>query len=57
MNFNDPTFEYYLTSSNEMSNQDVMPHEYGGLAEHVLYGQWPPYSFKNWYDGMMKINN
>jgi hypothetical protein len=57
MNFNDPEFEQYLNFANELSKQDVVPDLYGGLSLNSLYGQWPPYSFKNWFDGMTKINN
>lgn len=57
MNFNDPEFEQYLNFANELSEQDVIPDSYGGLSLNSLYGQWPPYSFKNWFDGMTKINN
>ena len=57
MNFNDPEFEQYLNFANELSKQDVVPDLYGGLSLNRLYGQWPPYSFKNWFDGMTKINN
>ena len=57
MNFNDPQFEQYLEFSNSMSKQDIIPNLYGGLSENTLYGQWSPYSFKNWFDGMTKINN
>ncbi len=31
---------------------DVLPQIYGGRTQSKLYGQWPAYSFKTWYDGM-----
>ena len=57
LNFNDPEFEQYLNFANELSEQDVVPDSYGGVSKNTLYAQWPPYSFKNWFDGMTKINN
>jgi len=57
MNFNDPQFEQYLQFSNNTTEQDIVPDLYGGSSKVTLYAQWPPYSFKNWFDGMTKINN
>ena len=31
---------------------DCIPVTYGGSTQHKFYGQWPPYSFKNWNEGM-----
>ena len=34
------------------SNYDIIPEGYGGNTRNSLYGQWPPYSFKVWIDGV-----
>ena len=31
---------------------DCIPVTYGGSTKHKFYGQWPPYSFKKWNEGM-----
>lgn len=56
LNFNDPNFDQYLEYSISTNNYDIVPDFYGGATKNTLYGQWHPYSFKNWFDGMTKIN-
>lgn len=54
LNFNDPNFEQYLNYSINTNEYDIIPDSYGGSTTSTLYGQWPAYSFKTWYDGMTK---
>jgi len=36
---------------------DSLPNYYGGIGGKSLYGQWPAYSFRNWYEGInTKLN-
>ena len=54
---NDERFNRYVMWSSENDNYDTLPDQYGGLGGKQLYGQWPAYSFRNWYEGMnIKLN-
>ena len=55
--FEDDEFDQYLNYAKECDSFDIIPETYGGLTRQTFYAQWPPYSFKNWFDGMTQINN
>ena len=42
----------FLNHAKTKNWDDVLPQLYGGCTQPKLYGQWPAYSFKTWYDGM-----
>ena len=53
----DERFNRYVTWTSKNDKYDVLPDQYGGLGGTQLYGQWPAYSFRNWYEGMnIKLN-
>ena len=52
LRFIDPKFDSILKRSNELGFGDLkMDEEKDGVP---LYGQWTPYAFKLWYEGMTK---
>ena len=53
--FDDPTFDKFLGYS---TISDCIPTtKYGGGTQDKFYGQWPPYYFKVWDEGMRtKLN-
>jgi len=55
--FEDKNFDKFLKYSKETSFDDIMPVSYGGCAPNILYGQWNPWSFKVWYDGMIRAHS
>ena len=54
LTFNDPEFDSMLDSSIKSSNYDIMDLVNNSKPGSCQYGQWTPYAFKLWYDGMMK---
>jgi len=42
----------YINFAKRCSEYQVLPETYGGGSKNTLYAQWPPYSFKNWIDGV-----
>ena len=55
--FEDKNFDKFLKYSKENSFDDIIPVSYGGCAPNILYGQWNPFSFKVWYDGMIRAHS
>ncbi len=57
LKFEDEQFNMFLNHAKTKNWYDVLPNTFGGCTKPDLYGQWPAYSFKNWYDGMStKLN-
>ena len=54
LTFNDPEFDSMLDASTKSSNYDIMDQANNSRAGDGQYGQWTPYAFKLWYDGMMR---
>ena len=56
LTFKDKEFDSILNYSRKCNEYDILPsvNVYGGMTDNILYGQWPPYSFKRWDDGMNK---
>ena len=55
--FQDDDFDRFLHHAQKSNWNDVLPQFYGGCTGDELYGQWPAYSFKTWYEGMnTKLN-
>ena len=56
LTFKDKEFDSILNYSRKCDKYDILPsvNVYGGMTDNILYGQWPPYSFKRWDDGMNK---
>ena len=53
LTFEDKMFTAMLHYSKETNKDDIIPVSYGGSTyESSEYGQWTPYSFKVWNDGM-----
>ena len=52
LTFNDPEFDSILDSSIKSSDYDIM--DQANNNSRSGYGQWTPYAFKLWYDGMMR---
>ena len=49
---NDSSINQYINFAKRCSKYQVLPETYGGGSKNTLYAQWPPYSFKNWIDGV-----
>jgi len=57
LRFEDDKFNQYLSHVKKYDNDFTLPQSYGGSTKDELYGQWPAYSFKTWYEGMTaKLN-
>ncbi len=57
LQFKDDKFDQYLSHIKKYDNDFILPQSYGGGTKDELYGQWPAYSFKTWYEGMTaKLN-
>ena len=57
LKFEDEQFDMFLNHAKTKNWYDVLPNTFGGCTKPDLYGQWPAYSFKTWYDGMStKLN-
>jgi len=57
LRFEDDKFNQYLSHAEKYDNDFTLPQSYGGSTKDELYGQWPAYSFKTWYEGMTaKLN-
>jgi len=52
LTFNDPEFDTILDASIKSSDYDIM--DQANNNSRSGYGQWTPYAFKLWYDGMMR---
>jgi len=52
LTFNDPEFDSILDASIKSSDYDIM--DQANNNSRSGYGQWTPYAFKLWYDGMMR---
>ena len=52
LRFIDPKFDDILKRCDNMKMSDIKFEERGGSSPK--YGQWTPYAFKLWYDGMTK---
>ncbi len=53
----DKEFNDFFKYSTITDWNNIIPQIYGGCTKPKLYGQWPAYSFKTWYDGMStKLN-
>ena len=52
LTFNDSEFDSILDSSIKSSDYDIM--DQANNNSRSGYGQWTPYAFKLWYDGMTK---
>jgi hypothetical protein len=53
LSFEDNEFDAYLEHAKKCNQYQVIPDSYGGNTIDTLYSQWPVYSFKCWYDGMV----
>ena len=59
-NFQNLDDQDFPKKTNELKNKvkngetlnQILPEAYGGGSKNSLYGQWPPYSFKNWINGV-----
>jgi len=49
---NDDLINQYINFAKKSNECQVLPELYGGGSKNSLYGQWPPYSFKVWLDGV-----
>jgi hypothetical protein len=49
---NDDLINQYINFAKKSNECQVLPELYGGGSKNTLYGQWPPYSFKNWINGV-----
>jgi len=54
LTFNDPDFDSMLDLSIKSSNNEIIDMANHSIPGECQYGQWNPYSFKLWYDGMTK---
>ena len=55
LSIEDKDFDEFLEYSKSANKYDIMPKQLGGATkDSAAYGQWPPLSFKVWYDGMTK---
>ena len=53
----DDKFKKYYEWISKNNRYDSLPDAYGGIGGQSLYGQWPAYSFRNWYEGInTKLN-
>ena len=53
----DDKFKKYYEWVSKNNRYDSLPNVYGGIGGQSLYGQWPAYSFRNWYEGInTKLN-
>ena len=52
LTFEDEEFDFFLDYAKKTEWNDVIPYGYGGTTKDECYGQWPPYSFKKWNEGM-----
>ena len=53
LTFKDEAFDAMLYESRTYDKYGIMPKSYGGYTtDGNEYGQWSPYSFKVWYQGM-----
>lgn len=50
LTFDDPEFDSILEYSKSCDKYKIIPEIWGGGTPLIDYGQWPPYSFKGWYD-------
>tara|TARA_S200002703_G_scaffold103290_2_gene89548 strand:- start:685 stop:1845 length:1161 start_codon:yes stop_codon:yes gene_type:complete len=48
----DAEFKDFLNYAKMTNKHEIIPGLYGGRTEDISYAQWPPFSFKTWYDGM-----
>ena len=48
----DEKFKKYYEWTSKNNIYDTLPSDYGGIGGNKLYGQWPAYSFRNWYEGI-----
>lgn len=51
-NMNGDLINQYINFAKKSNECQVLPELYGGGSKNSLYGQWPPYSFKVWLDGV-----
>ena len=57
LTFKDPEFDSILYESRSYDQYGIIPKSFGGHSmevEDCFYGQWTPYSFKVWDQGMTK---
>ena len=55
LSFKDDEFDSMLYESKSYDKHGIIPNGYGGHAGNDdFYGQWSPYSFKVWDQGMTK---
>ena len=55
VSFKDNKFDAMLDYCKDTERVNLIPKGYGGSTnDYSLYGQWPAFSFKIWYDGMTK---
>ena len=55
ISFKDDKFDAMLDYCKDTERVNLIPKGYGGSTnDYSMYGQWPAFSFKIWYDGMTK---
>lgn len=52
LKFVDHEFDGFLEYSRSCDKYSIIPESHGGSTIIASYGQWPPYSFKVWDEGM-----
>ena len=55
LTIDDEGFDSMLEYVKKVDKHQIIPTSFGGSTNNAcLYGQWPAYSFKLWYDGMTR---
>ena len=55
LTIDDREFDSMLEYVKKVNKHQIIPTSFGGSTNNAcLYGQWPAYSFKLWYEGMTK---
>jgi len=55
LTINDEGFDSMVEYVKKVDKHQIIPTSFGGSTNNsCLYGQWPAYSFKLWYEGMTK---
>ena len=55
ISFKDDKFDAMLDYCKDTERVNLIPKGYGGSTnDYSMYGQWPAFSFKIWYDGMTR---
>ena len=55
LTIDDQGFDSMVEYVKKVDKHQIIPTSFGGSTNNAcLYGQWPAYSFKLWYEGMTK---